>query len=161
LVPAGTNLCVSMNAPLEARPLLVVGSVNADVVIKVPRLPKAGETLKAGGGDVNPGGKGANQAVAAAKMGARVRFAGVFGSDSHGKMLRETMQQAGVCTELSTTSAGPSGQAIILLEPSGANTIMLVPGANADWSVELPSGLLDAIAASVEVLKSSLFSDSL
>jgi len=134
-----------MSGAPEGAPLLVVGSVNADIVIQAPRLPKQGETLKCGGGDVIPGGKGANQAVAAAKMGAPVSFAGVFGGDSHGRMLRDTMHQAGVDTSLSTVSAGPNGQAIIILEPSGANTIVLVPGANNDWDVKLPTGLTEAI----------------
>ena len=94
------------------------------------------------------GGQGANQAVAAAKMGAPVAFAGVFGGDSHGTMLRATMDEAGVDTSLSTVSAGPNGQAIIVLEPTGANTILLVPGANNDWDVELPDGLLKSIEGS-------------
>ena len=91
------------------------------------------------------GRQGANQAVAAAKMGAPVAFAGVFGGDSHGSMLRTTMDEAGVDTSLSMVSAGPNGQAIIVLEPTGANTILLVPGANNDWDVELPKGLLKSI----------------
>lgn len=126
--------------------VLVVGSVNADLFVNVRRLPMQGETLKGSGGEVLPGGKGANQAVAAARMGGQVNFAGVFGNDGHGRMLRETMHEAGVNTDLSQTSAGPSGQAVILLEPDGKNSIVLVPGANADWPARLPSDLSQAIS---------------
>ena len=117
--------------------VLVVGSVNADIVVSIPRLPVPGETLLGSGGQVLPGGKGANQAVAAGRLGAevgtKVKFSGVFGSDVHAPMLRETMLKAGVDLSLSFTSPGPTGQAVILLQPGGENSIVLVPGANADW----------------------------
>ena len=85
-------------------------------------------------------------------MGAPVSFAGVFGGDSHGRMLRDTMHQAGVDTSLSNVSAGPNGQAIIILEPAGDNTIILVPGANNDWDVTLPPGLFEAIEGAACVM---------
>jgi len=94
--------------------VLVVGSVNADIVVSIPRLPAPGETLLGSGGQVLPGGKGANQAVAAgrlgAELGAAVKFSGVFGTDVHAPMLRTTMLDAGVDLGLSFTSPGPTGQ---------------------------------------------------
>jgi len=86
---------------------------------------------------VLPGGKGANQAVAAGRLaprlGCNVQFCGVFGNDVHSPMLRKTMLEAGVDLSLSFESKGPTGQAIILLQPGGENSIVLLPAANADW----------------------------
>jgi ribokinase len=89
------------------------------------------------GAQVLPGGKGANQAVAAGRLAPRlgcdVQFCGVFGSDVHAPMLRATMLAAGVDLSLCFESQGPTGQAVILLQPGGENSIVLVPAANADW----------------------------
>jgi len=132
---------------MAAKPVIVVGSVNADIVLDIPRLPLAGETLMGGGGVVLPGGKGANQAVAAGKLGGQVKFVGVFGNDVHAPMLKDTMAEAGVDTALSLSSSGPSGQAMILLQPSGENSIILVPGANHDWPEKgLPEAVTTAIS---------------
>ena len=127
----------------------MVGSVNADIVVTLPRLPAPGETLAGGGGDVLPGGKGANQAVAASKIGlpgVRVRFAGCFGSDVHAPMLRRTMEAAGVDLQLSVESKGPTGQAMILLQDGGENSIVLIPAANADWPEKWADSLLPEVA---------------
>lgn len=131
---------------MAARPILVVGSVNADLIVQVDRLPVPGETLKGGGGQVLPGGKGANQAVAASRLGAPVKFCGVFGSDSFGTMLRSTMTTSGADISLSFTSEGPTGQAVILLQAGGENSIVLIPGANADWPKGWQDTLLPAVA---------------
>ena len=135
--------------------VLVVGSVNADIVVTMPRLPVPGETLSGGGGDVLPGGKGANQAVAASKIGlpgVAVRFAGCFGSDVHAPMLRGTMEAAGVDLSLSFASPGPTGQAMILLQDGGENSIVLVPAANADWPADWAAKLLPEVGAASCVL---------
>ena len=90
------------DASETTKPVLVIGSVNADTIIEVDRLPRSGETItsrNADTGRVFCGGKGANQAVAASKIGlpgVRVRFAGCFGSDVHAPMLRRTMEAAAV-----------------------------------------------------------------
>lgn len=147
-----TRPALSFSAIPAKKPIVVVGSVNADIFVNVGRLPLQGETLKGTGGYVAPGGKGANQAVAASRLGAPVSFAGIFGSDTHATMLRSTMQEAGVNTELSGISDGPSGQAIILLEPDAMNSIVLIEGANGDWPAVLPSPLKQAITEAGYVL---------
>lgn len=144
-----------MSSSSTSTDVLVVGSVNADIVVKIPRLPLPGETLAGGGGDVLPGGKGANQAVAASKIGlpgVRVRFAGCFGSDVHAPMLRRTMEEAGVDLALSFESSGPTGQAMILLQDGGENSIVLIPAANADWPQNWAEKLLPEITTASCVL---------
>ncbi|UGQ14417.1 ribokinase [Yinghuangia sp. ASG 101] len=116
--------------------LLVVGSVNADLVVRVPRHARPGETVLGGDLAVHPGGKGANQAVAAARLGAKVAFAGRVGSDAYGAMLLDRLRAAGVDTALVTTDAGPSGVALITVDERGENTITVSPGANARFRPE-------------------------
>lgn len=137
--------------------VFVVGSVNADIVVSIPRLPAAGETLLGSGGQVLPGGKGANQAVAAGRLASRfpglnVKFCGVFGSDVHAPMLRKTMEDAAVNLDNSFDSSGPTGQAIILLQPGGENSIVLVPGANHDWPTNWESKVLSEMSTAKCVL---------
>jgi ribokinase len=110
--------------------ILVVGSVNADLVIGVDRRPAAGETVLGSDLAVYPGGKGANQAVAAARLGATVGFAGHVGDDSFGEMLRGGLGAAGVDIRHLMTSPGSSGVALITIEPDGDNSIIVSPGAN-------------------------------
>ncbi|MBB4969326.1 ribokinase [Saccharothrix violaceirubra] len=112
--------------------ILVLGSANADLVVTVPHRPRAGETVL--GGDVRtlPGGKGANTAVAAARLGARVVFAGAVGRDGHGELLRTSLADAGVDTAHLRTSDRPTGTAHITVTPDGENSIVVSPGANAD-----------------------------
>src|SRR5262245_12925544 len=111
--------------------LVVFGSVNADLVFEVQRLPRPGETVASPGFTTVPGGKGGNQAVAAAKAGAKVRFFGAVGSDEFGAMLRTRLEAAGIdCTGLASVQ-GPSGVAVIGVEPGGENAIMIGQGANA------------------------------
>ena len=113
----------------------------------MPRLPKPGETLAAsGGGHYLPGGKGANQAAAAARLGHATALIGQVGSDGAGELLRGALAEAGVeLGLLSTTAAAPTGQAIILLQPGGENSIIIVAGANAAWSAP-PLSALAALA---------------
>jgi len=110
--------------------ILVVGSVNADLVIGVDRRPAAGETVLGSDLAVYPGGKGANQAVAAARLGARVGFVGRVGDDSFGGMLRGGLGDAGVGIRHLATSPGSSGVALITVGPDGDNSIIVSPGAN-------------------------------
>jgi len=126
--------------------LLVVGSVNADIYLEIDRLPKPGELIEGGGGYVLPGGKGANQAVAAANLTQnKVAFAGSFGNDSHATMLRRRMEQARVDIDLSLTADCPNGQAVIMLQRGGENSIMLVHAANFAWPTTLPQALVTAV----------------
>ena len=110
--------------------VLVVGSVNADLVIGVDRRPAAGETVLGSDLATYPGGKGANQAVAAARLGARVAFIGRIGSDSFGRFQRAGLDEAGVDTRHLVTDPGPSGVALITVGPDGDNSIIVSPGAN-------------------------------
>ncbi|MZD05582.1 ribokinase [Streptomyces sp. SID5785] len=110
--------------------LLVVGSANADLVVGVERRPGAGETVLGSDLVVHPGGKGANQAVAAAKLGARTALLARVGDDGHGRLLRESMESAGVDTSGVLVGGAPTGVALITVDPSGDNSIVVSPGAN-------------------------------
>jgi ribokinase len=110
----------------------VVGSLNLDLVVRVPRLPGPGETVS--GDDVfrNPGGKGANQAVAAARLGRRVAMVGRVGDDEAGRDLLGSLEAAAVDTSQVRVVAGvPSGTALITVSEDGENQIVVRPGASA------------------------------
>jgi ribokinase len=109
--------------------ILVIGSLNMDLVTHVPHLPRAGETLSSIKFQKNPGGKGANQAVAAAKLGAEVAMIGKVGSDDHGLALLNSLKQAGVNTK-GIRQEGTTGMAFINVSAEGENNIVLVSGAN-------------------------------
>jgi ribokinase len=108
----------------------VVGSINLDLVTSVERLPRPGETLSGATLERVPGGKGANQAVAAARLGANVRMVGCVGADSHADEALAGLQAAGVQLDVREVDA-PTGVAIILVADDGENVIVVVPGANA------------------------------
>ena len=109
----------------------VLGSANLDIVVPVPHHPAIGETVLGGHHDRIPGGKGANQAVAAARLGARVAMVGRVGSDDAGTTLRTALQDAGVdCRHLVVDGQALSGLALIGVDRSGDNTIIVSPGAN-------------------------------
>lgn len=127
--------------------IFVVGSVNQDLVSFVSRLPRAGETVTGKGFQLFPGGKGANQAIAAARVGRKVRMVARVGEDLFGVGLVDNLRANGVDTELvSTVSAGSTGTAVILVEDDGENRIVLDPGANAKLTpadAELLRGALE------------------
>ncbi|MFZ3557678.1 ribokinase [Streptomyces sp. BH055] len=110
--------------------LLVVGSANADLVVGVDRRPGAGETVLGSDLTTHPGGKGANQAVAAAKLGASTALLARVGDDGHGRLLRDSMEAAGVDTSGVLVGGAPTGVALITVDPSGDNSIVVSPGAN-------------------------------
>ncbi len=110
--------------------LLVVGSANADLVIGVERRPGAGETVLGTDLAVHPGGKGANQAVAAARLGARTALLARVGDDDHGRLLLDSQRAAGVDTVGVLVGDAPTGVALITVDPSGDNSIVVSPGAN-------------------------------
>ncbi|WP_334663290.1 ribokinase [Streptomyces cyaneofuscatus] len=110
--------------------LLVVGSANADLVIGVERRPAPGETVLGSDLAVHPGGKGANQAVAAARLGARTALLARVGDDDHGRLLLESQRAAGVDTDGVLVGGAPTGVALITVDPSGDNSIVVSPGAN-------------------------------
>ncbi|MFC8694287.1 ribokinase [Streptomyces parvus] len=118
------------NAPDDRYDLLVVGSANADLVIGVERRPAPGETVLGSDLAVHPGGKGANQSLAAARLGARTALLARVGDDDHGRLLLETQRAAGVDTDGVLIGGAPTGVALITVDPSGDNSIVVSPGAN-------------------------------
>ena len=112
--------------------ILVIGSLNVDMVVKVPHMPAAGETILAGNMELVPGGKGANQAYAAGRLGARVTMFGAVGSDSYADIEKNSLATAGVDTSRLLVREGKStGLAWITVNAAGDNSIVVIPGANA------------------------------
>jgi ribokinase len=121
---------VSPSDPPSAR-VVVVGSANADLVVGVERRPGAGETVLGSDLSTLPGGKGANQAVAAARLGAPTAFVGRVGGDAHGDLLLASLSAAGVDVGGVRRDTAPTGVAIVTVTPDGDNSIVVAPGANA------------------------------
>jgi ribokinase len=120
--------------------LTVVGSINLDLVARVPRLPAAGETLAAMSFERHPGGKGANQAVAAARLGASVRMTGCVGADAFSGEALSGLRESRVRLEVASVNA-PTGVALILVDDAGETQIVVAAGANAQLRPEdVPSG---------------------
>ncbi|MFC8128825.1 ribokinase [Streptomyces sp. NPDC057302] len=116
--------------------LLVVGSANADLVIGVERRPAPGETVLGSDLVTHPGGKGANQSVAAARLGARTALLARVGDDAHGRLLLDSQRAAGADTVGVLVGGAPTGVALITVDPSGDNSIVVSPGANARLTPE-------------------------
>ncbi|MBA2479438.1 MAG: ribokinase [Planctomycetes bacterium] len=133
------------------KPLLVVGSVNADLYVEIDRLPAPGETLDGSNAAMRPGGKGANQAAAAARLGQATWFAGQLGTDAFASALRVALGDAGVKLDHLAMVEGPTGQAFILLQRGGENSIIIVGGANQRWG-QIPGALASRIASAGAVL---------
>ncbi|MFE0640262.1 ribokinase [Streptomyces sp. NPDC058877] len=110
--------------------IVVLGSTNMDLVTYVPRAPALGETVTGRSFRTVPGGKGANQAVAAARAGAEVAMIGAVGTDDFGVRLRATLEHCAVDTDLLRTAEGSSGTAHVVVDDEGGNAIVVVPGAN-------------------------------
>lgn len=110
--------------------ILVVGSINLDLVARVPRFPAPGETISGTGFQTYPGGKGANQAVALGRLGAPVAMVGKLGNDIFAARLRASLREAHVDTRYVSTVEGPSGTALIASSHSAENTIIIISGAN-------------------------------
>jgi ribokinase len=132
--------------------VVVVGSANADLVVAVGRRPGPGETVLGSDTEVLPGGKGANTAVAAAKLGASVSLVAAIGDDMYGRMLLESMRNAGVDTASISTTGRPTGIAYIFVTPDGENSILVSPGANSTLSADdVNMGDAKILVASLEV----------
>jgi ribokinase len=113
------------------QPIVVVGSINIDLVAKAERIPVSGETVRGIEFKTHFGGKGANQAVAIARLGYPVRMIGKVGHDAFGEQLRSGLQQAGVDVSAVEQVDDSSGVAVIVVSPEGDNVIVVTPGANA------------------------------
>ncbi len=116
--------------------IVVVGSVNLDTVATVEDHPRPGETVLASSHVTAHGGKGANQAVAAARLGAVVRFIGAVGEDAAGASLTDELAREGIDTDLVRRVRGPSGVALVTVDHRGENTIVVGSGANAHVSID-------------------------
>ena len=117
----------------------VVGSVNMDIGFDVATLPQPGETVLAASFRSTPGGKGANQAVAAARAGARVQFVGAVGDDPAAAALRAHLAANDVGTEGLIALPGPSGTAVVVVDSAGENLIVVAPGANSHLTLDSPA----------------------
>jgi ribokinase len=116
----------------------VVGSANLDYTVALPRLPRVGETVSSGTLLVNRGGKGANQAVAARRLGAEVRLIGCVGDDDAGAAMRRALEEQGIGVEGVVTAPGvATGTALIFVDREGHNQIGVAPGANHRLTVEM------------------------
>ncbi|MCU1693124.1 MAG: PfkB domain protein [Frankiales bacterium] len=142
-----------MAPPDEGAPLdvVVVGSANLDVVLTVARIPRPGETVLATGRTLGPGGKGANQAAAAARSGARTALVAALGEDDGGALLRGALTASGVRTSWLRTSPRGTGTAQVVVDAAGENAIVVDPGANADLT-DLTAPELQLVADARAVL---------
>src|SRR5579863_208230 len=112
------------------KPIVIVGSITMDLVTRTPRIPAIGQTLIGTGFETTPGGKGANQAVAAARLGYPVSIVAKVGDDAYGPALIENLKRAGVGKAGMSQVAGSSGLAPMFVAEDGQNAIVVVPGAN-------------------------------
>jgi ribokinase len=144
--------------------IVVLGSLNVDLVVQVPHLPSHGETVMGTRLEIFPGGKGANQAVAAARLGGEVEMLGRVGQDAHGSMLLDALETGGVhCEGVRHDGQAPTGAALIMVQPGGQNIIAVAPGANAQvgsTDVERTIALLgsdDILLLQLEVPAAAVF----
>lgn len=132
--------------------LLVIGSLNMDLVVRAPRLPKPGETLTGSGYAQAAGGKGGNQAVAAARLGARAAMIGQLSDDANGATLRAGLEAEGIdCGAIGTSAGVPSGVALIVVDDASQNAIVIVAGTNGEVGEHTVADH-DARIAAVDVL---------
>jgi ribokinase len=136
-------------AVMTAR-VCVVGSVNADLTFTVNALPRPGQTVLASSLLSSPGGKGGNQAVAAARAGASVQLVAALGSDSAAEYLRAHLRADSIGLDGVVTLSGPSGTAVIVVDAAAENNIVVAPGANAQLTVD--SADVQAVIADSDVV---------
>ncbi len=132
--------------------ITVLGSVNYDAFIFVERPPEVGETITASGLKTACGGKGANQAVTIGKLGYAVDFVGQFGGDSVSETIKQEMTANNVnLSKAATVESLPTGQAYIFSYPSKDNSIVVVGGANMDWSLNNLESLKQSISTCINI----------
>lgn len=130
--------------------ILVFGSINVDMIVPVPRWPVPGETVIGGDYEMQPGGKGANQALAARRAGAAVMMAGAVGHDGFAEVALDGLRRAGVNLSLVRVVDRPTGCASIMVDPAGENIIAVAPGANGSAAAaQVPDAVLDAATTSL------------
>jgi len=128
----------------------ILGSANLDIVFSVDRIPSSGETLLAESAERYPGGKGLNQAVAAARAGASTSFIGALGTDDAGDLLAATMAEAGIDSSRVRRESAPTGEAFIVVDRAGENTIIVASGANSSLTALGPAD--DGVLSRTKVL---------
>jgi ribokinase len=134
-------------------PIYIIGSSNTDMVVKTERLPKPGETILGGTFLMNPGGKGANQAVAAARLGGNVSFIANLGNDLFGKQAMEQFKQENIDTRfILTDNHEPSGVALINVDAKGENCIAVAPGSNGRLTPALLQSFFEVLQSPAFVL---------
>jgi ribokinase len=134
-------------------PIYVIGSSNTDMVVKAEKLPMPGETVMGGAFLMNPGGKGANQAVTAARLGGPVTFIANVGNDLFGKQALQQFQRENINTSFITIDAEhPSGVALIGVDALGENSIMVAPGSNGHLNVKILERALESIQSPAIIL---------
>ncbi|MDP9898327.1 ribokinase [Variovorax ginsengisoli] len=128
-----------MNPTLSSPPprIVVLGSLNMDIVLRVPHAPDAGETLQGRSITNVPGGKGGNQAVGCARQGARVQLVGCVGDDAHGRALRDALAGDGIDTAaVRVVPDAPTGTALVMVDDAAQNRIVVIAGANAQLEID-------------------------
>ncbi|XP_014501950.1 uncharacterized protein LOC106762504 [Vigna radiata var. radiata] len=146
-------LCFSSNPSPPPPPLVVVGSANADIYVEIDRLPREGETLAARSGQTLAGGKGANQATCSAKLNYPTYFVGQVGDDAYGSLVTDALRSGGVRLDgLTVVPSASTGQAVVMLQSNGQNSIIYIGGANLSWHRFLPRQHLDLVAQAGIVL---------
>jgi ribokinase len=139
-----------------AAAVVVVGSVNVDLIVRVPRLPLRGETVIGGTFSRAPGGKGANAAAAAARLGARTWFVGLVGGDDFGREARRDLESAGVVVSGLAEADEPTGVAAILVDDAAENVIAVASGANAAVTSEHVRAAVNGVDAERAVVLTNL-----
>lgn len=135
--------------------IAVVGSINADLVVQMPKLPGRGETVSSAEPAWFPGGKGANQAVAAARMGGNVSMFGAIGADEPGQMCLSALKQSGVNVDAVVKVSSPTSTALVMVEHSGENQIVVADGANQYASFDAAQiSAADAVLVQFEIPES-------
>ncbi|RYG54426.1 MAG: ribokinase, partial [Chitinophagaceae bacterium] len=140
---------------MKTKKIIVVGSTNMDMVVKTSHIPAHGETVLGGSFFMNPGGKGANQAVAVARLGGEVIFISKMGNDVFGKQSFQLFDEEGIDTRyILSDDELPSGVALITVDKDGENSIVVAPGANASLlPVDMDAALTDINASSIILMQ--------
>ncbi len=138
-------MCDDKTGSAGRKQILVLGSLNIDLVQRVPRIPRPGETLKGESLQIYAGGKGANQACAAALLGGNAGLAGMLGRDTFAQRLLDELERAGVNSTAVGRAGAASGTATIFVLPNGENSIVISPGANAEVSESFALQTVDSL----------------
>jgi len=138
---------------MQQKKILIIGSTNMDMVVKTKHIPAPGETVLAGSFFMNPGGKGANQAVAAARLGGNISFISKVGNDVFGKQASQLFDEESINTRyLLSDDELPSGVALITVDQRGENSIVVAPGANGNLYPKHLKESMDEIASADIIL---------